>query len=362
MAKVVGAATLESGELLTSTFKQVVIIPDVHGDEAALTRSLWLALKSVEGTNDVIDYPSFVDVVDRAVANSSFLPPILSLARTRSVALVQLGDLVDRGTSSVRCIEVMGTVQRVFGWKLISLYGNHELLNMEGMAGPAIHPLDAAKHRSLANRLAAFSHGRVVHRMLRHSYLAMARLSSGASDIALDDPINPNTLFVHGGIELDWLRSTKLGNTNKIDDINKYFGGRVDRVSDLKELRADSSIFWSRVLSQAPEEEVCGSMIDEILHHFRVARIVIGHNPQMDQLVGTRCDGKIILADVMMSRWMVNPDQAEDDMHGGRPAVILMTMTGGGMLKSIVAYYTDLATGTKNEYTDILITEGSPRY
>ena len=190
-----------------------------------------------------------------------------------------------------------------------------------------------------------------MHTVLRATYLGMARLHSGDREIA--GSTNPNTLFVHGGVDLEWLRDRSL--PGSVLDINRYTRGSVLTKRAMADFVKGESILWTRILATNSEDDVCGALIDEILAHFKVARIIVGHTPQEDYLAKTRCGGKIILTDVMMSRWMTNASHPEDDMTGGRPVAVIMKMNDDGGLQSIVAHYTDLATGTVDTFTDLLI-------
>ena len=357
IAAVLGSSSLPDGDISTSTFKQVVVIPDVHGDDYALTRSLWLAHKRIDGADEVPKFIDFYYILEKAT-HRDFPEKPISRAAPGTVALVQLGDVLDRGPESLKCVKIMWVVERLFGWRVLSLYGNHEIMNMAGtMPLDQIHKTELMG--GLPNRKTLFMRGRIMHNFLMTNYLAMARLSSGSDEdsYVLDSASNPNTLFVHGGIDLSWLSATRLTSSASMVDINNYFARHVSSESHLARLSEERSIFWTRMISQGPEEDVCETLIDEILSHFKVARIIVGHSSQDDMTVKTRCDGKVVLADVKMSRWMTNKDQHRNDASGGRPVAIVMTMTERGSLQSIVAHYTDLATGTVDEHTDILIVE-----
>ena len=91
-------------------------------------------------------------------------------------------------------------------------------------------------------------------------------------------------------------------------------------------------------------ENWCQVELPRILDAFSVERIIVGHIPLADKRVLSTCEGKAILTDVTMSRWME---------RGGQPVAILMEISEMGNLSSMKAYYYDPATDV--EETQIII-------
>ena len=86
-----------------------------------------------------------------------------------------------------------------------------------------------------------------------------------------------------------------------------------------------------------------------------VFRIIVGHTPQADFAAKTRCGGRIVLADVMMSRWMVAEAVDETSSVGGRPVAIVMSLNAPTHeLDAITAHFTELKTGTAKECADLM--------
>ena len=322
-----GASAL--GELDATKYAAVVVIPDVHGDADAAMRSIWIALKQVSGDED-IPYSTVSLALSAATPPISesleLVPPLYAHMATRPIALVQLGDLIDRGPQSRKCINIFGRIKDRIGWDVIQLFGNHEIMNFQG-------------HHQYLNQIewnaaASFLPGGRYYNVLASRSIGIARLGVSGDSAA-------NTLFVHGGLEAVWLREHNLGIS--VSAINKFFGDniRVTGTARIDPFADDGSPVWTRSLQDVSAEQ-CEN-VDRILRVFNVARIVVGHNPQENRQVNTVCGGKVILADVIMSRWMLNRDQLLTDPTNAKPVALIFKLgKKEGSLESIVARYGSL--------------------
>lgn len=324
----------ETGELSATDFSEVIVIPDVHGDSDALLRSLYLGYSKTEGAKRSFNRfdKAFSDYV------LSGIYPNETLSSRRDVALVQLGDLVDRGPDSAYCISIILAVQEMIGWKTVVLYGNHELLNMPGpkLKKTFVSKMDVLGFGSAAARSHSFMPGGYYFERMIGSFVGFARISS--TDQNFSSASNPATLFVHGGINLDWIAKTLSPDEAwTLDDLNEEFTSLVqDETVRNTELGKASSVLWTREFTEKAEKDLCGDKLDRILNYFKVARIIVGHTPQSDNRAKWRCDGRIILADAAMSRWM------NDDEEAAPVAIIISIDPSTYDLQSIVAHYSDL--------------------
>ena len=362
-------SALDMGQLSTNDFATVVIMPDTHGDRDATLRSLWLAVKQVNG--QVLPFPLFVKCFrdwNEDVCRSILVrtPELASMSDGRRVALIQLGDVVGRGPQSLECMDIFTKVERVLGWHMVSLLGNHEIAHIVGNY-ELMHSFE-----KMNGVPAGFQSGTGAWPLadIANRYLLMARLSSPTMGEG-----SASSLFVHGGVEMDWLINQNL-HRKKVADINvivrSYIQavhtaavGDSEPISALDDLLTyDDSPVTTRSLDiggpaydeAEPDQPVeCNhEQIDAILEHFKVARIIVGHNPQADRTVKNACGGKVVLTDVLMSRWMTNPHHNVGDMRGGRPVAVIMQITPEGMMESFTAHYTDLSTGEERESTTLM--------
>ena len=346
------SSPIRQPEMLTSELSHVVVIPDVHGDAPALLRSLWLAVVKVDNNPD-LSYADFSRTF-RAATKKNRRRPRPPLSTTRSVGLVQLGDLVDRGPYSLRCISIMEVAESVLGWRVITLVGNHEIISTLGTNHLFVHPTEVLRAGgSITARNAMFDIGQPLHARMASGMVAMARLSTGAfgGSVPYHHNRSPATLFVHGGINMGWMK--RLALDGDIESVNAAFQTALSRVSTLSLWNNPNSPLWTRDFVDLSESDLCGSVLTRVLDNFKVARIIVGHTPQDDWVVKSRCQGRIILTDVRMSRWMNAYNGNGRTMEGGNPVAVIMGMDAEGFLESIVAHYTDLKTGTDDRETVI---------
>ena len=327
------------GELSSDSFDHVVVIPDVHGDADAFIVSLYGSFGIVEPhSRSRISLDRFRMIFMAAVNDEPLEGVPLSSAAPMSVALVQLGDLVDRGPYSVRCMDIALKIETVIGWSVTILQGNHEIERMLKLDERYIH-------REEQGLVGLEGMQEMVYDRLATVGLAMARFSGSneSSGMRLEDPRNPNTLFVHAGIDLPWLRS--VIDSNDVCEINEKFRQDIWDEAKLQRWNEPESPMWTRhyltIDSDPFGESYCDHTLRGVLKHFGVARIIVGHMPQPDGVI-TRCDGKIIIADITMSAWMKR-------LPGGgygtaTPGAVIMTMdksSDGKALASIIEHHWD---------------------
>ena len=320
-----------SGEIAGCDYDHVVVIPDIHGDVAALRRSLWLAQRKVDPAR-----------VEDLTAFTAVAPPRSSPGAKR-VVLVQLGDLVDRGPASAECVETMALVEKVLGCRIVQLYGNHELMTLLQPQERYVHPDDFERGKGRKAMWRWFQEGPGFD-MVTQNFLGLAVLRSPSGG-------KTDTLFVHGGIDLGWFLGQPWAVTDSVNAMNEGIVRlmRSARTDERMRLYGHKHAFvWTRVFEEAGEADLCGYILKPILKHFKAARIVVGNSPQTAGRARVRCDGKVILADTVISRWMRIEDfksvrkgtHAEDS----NPTAFVITLNDGE-LDSIVEYHTDLRTG-----------------
>ena len=139
--------------------RRVVAVGDVHGDVAAFTRVLTAA--------------QIIDPSTRRWAGGT-------------TTLVQLGDILDRGRQEGECWSLPRSLRQEAGeagGEVITLLGNHEILNVCGQAANYVHP--KAQLAFGPDRTMAFAPG---------GELAL-ELSEWPVCVILD-----RTAYVHGGL------------------------------------------------------------------------------------------------------------------------------------------------------------------
>jgi len=315
-----------------SQFSNIIVIADMHGDAEALLLSIYAGYVKVVRTSSIgedskpVSFAEFSDRFDRVIASNQTHAPKNPLWTQKNVALVQLGDLVDRGKFSLKCLVIMRAVRAVVGFEVFQILGNHEL-------APAIdssflfqryrHPLDDLNWR-LDPKLIQRPDG-VLYKEIIHRFMPMVRLDGGENR-------NISTLFVHAGVPMEFIMDL-IGlpfpeDPNElVRSINKAI--REDLMSPSVSSDAllmtyfdDNTIFTSReYMNTSPNCEA----IEEILRVFRVSRIVVGHiaDARNHKARNVYCNNQpvIVLADIAASRYMYGFDS---DKKFPSPGAVVM--------------------------------------
>eukprot|EP01062_Namystynia_karyoxenos_P046501 TRINITY_DN34875_c0_g1_i1.p1 TRINITY_DN34875_c0_g1~~TRINITY_DN34875_c0_g1_i1.p1 ORF type:complete len:459 (+),score=146.35 TRINITY_DN34875_c0_g1_i1:74-1378(+) len=267
---------------------RVVVIADLHGD-----------------------YLAALAVLHRAGLIARPEPPVEWTGG--AATLVQLGDLCDRGPFSPQLIDLFDITlreqARAAGGKVVTLLGNHELLNVEGLSladdgvwlgvhGVSREEADAFPG-GLAARRTAFSPGGEYGRRLLSRFEGVWQ--------------EGGTLFVHAGVLPDHARLGVSGlrrahrEAQANGDVGKLFGAL--------------NVFEPRDLVTGLRGEPDCAKVKQVLQLLNAARspgepaverIVVGHTPQHSEGAAVlRCRGgggagspQLIAADVAVSRWM----------------------------------------------------------
>ena len=320
----------------------MLILPDIHGDLRVLFRSLWLAARKTNWP-DVLES----ELMD-AFIHGEMMPPAAAEYR---VALVQLGDVVNRGPAGKTCYATLLAVERTLGWKLFLLFGNHELMAFTGSDTQYVHEADYGLFGGRNGRSFEFSPFGNLWQHINFNSLLVARLGLGSTQLS-DVPSDLDTLFVHGGIEMAWFEAhvdSAVNESIDVGDLNKQVRMVMrDPVAAHDLLSAKNSPIWTRKFTENSfSPEWCQTELPRILQVFRVSRIVVGHCPLARKRAIATCNGQVLLTDVTMSRWM---------SRGGQPVAIIMSIEaneeGTPVLDSIVAHY--VGSDIDLEETDIL--------
>lgn len=255
--------------------KRVVVMGDIHGD----LRALIYALMKAKVINKKLDWIG------------------------KDTYLVQMGDQVDRACrapedfqsmkkkvsdedSDVKIINFMDSLDKEAkkqGGRVISLIGNHELMNSMGN-------LDYVSERALKNvggkmaRFKQFRPGGEVAKILSKRP-ALVKIGSW--------------VFVHGGITGDIAKKFSINQIN--NKLSEFFRGEnKDFIhdKDFEKLFLDgNSLLWNREYSD--KNPKCGKL-KTALKHLKAKYLVMGHTPQING-INAKCGGRAWRVDTGMS-------------------------------------------------------------
>jgi len=271
-----------------SDFDHVLVIPDIHGDYEAFVDALFLGYMATSGT---LSRKDFKNTVERN-----------EIIESGRVLLVQLGDLIDRGPFTSACMTLLARVERILGWRVVRLFGNHELMNFHRTAEPYVHPHDDL---NLDKRSLEFSLDGDTWKRMTQSYLIAAAVRGPS--------LGSRWMFVHGGISKKWfskfgpmIQSLRSRGSSRIGALNEFSAHAFKTAAGLSlAFEDEDSPLWTRMYENMSEEKLCNEYLSDILSVFEVDRIMVGHMPQMrERKPKSRCNGRIWLADVGISQWM----------------------------------------------------------
>ena len=312
-------------------YSDLIVIPDIHGDSENFIRCIWIALSEVNKLS--IGIEDLEGLILLAAVRGEY-PEVPLLPSNHRSAMIQMGDIVDRGPDSVLCLRILWVIEKVVGWRVVSLIGNHEVMSSTGIPPEYIHKRDLSEFRSLRKRYEQFSPGRPLWDKLMEKSLIGAKFFSDPSPLK-------NTLFVHAGIDPVFLYER---HHPSILEINKNsltaLSNESEKVLLNEWLSNEKSPVWTRIFGDRAYDEdeesiLCEEILPPILKHMGVSRIVVGHTPQRDHLMKSRCGSRIILTDCAVSRWLY--------MDLGQPGILVLSNGEGDDWAKIQAIHFDVA-------------------
>jgi hypothetical protein len=286
------AKTRASSHAVWTNIDRVIAIGDIHGDYESLAEVLRSA-QLIDGNGNWTG------------------------GKTH---LVQTGDIVDRGPDSRAVMDLLIKLQKQAvqaGGAVHCLLGNHEAMNIYG----DLRYVSPAEYASFATK------GEASRQASYDEFHAPVTEAATVNEI---DPPQSNATHLPGSDERraafseqgeygKWLRSDNA--IIKIDRTlfvhaglgAKYAGWSIDRIND--EVHAELADFtrlhggiatdgegplWYAGLAKGSEKDLT-PLVDRLLQHFEVDRIVIGHT-YANGAVTPRFGGKVILVDVGIPR------------------------------------------------------------
>ena len=244
----------------------------------------------------------------------------------KTSCLVQVGDQIDRcrpkphlpchhpratyndEANDIKIMEIFNSLSiqaKKVGGLVISLLGNHELLNVLGrmdyVSYKGIKEFENYSDPDSPNcvfnngkeaRIHAFQPGHSIGRMLGCTRLPAVIIGTN--------------LFVHAGIIDALADELNLKDYDDLEKINikikRWLLGLLDQdyVENIIKC-SDISMFWSRVLGKIPPgtsltDRTCIDTIGNVLELFKIDSIIIGHTPQSFMCgndINSTCNGKI---------------------------------------------------------------------
>jgi hypothetical protein len=262
--------------------ERVIAIGDIHGDYNLAIKLLKIG-KVIDNNLNWIGGKTFVvqvgDQIDRCRPVNGFMCTIREAT-------------IEDEASDIKILELFTNLHKKaqeHGGAVISLLGNHELLNTVGqlhyVSYKGLHQFDRYKDPFNPNasfrsgedaRKYAFSPGKEYAK-----YLACTRLGS---------VVIGSNLFVHAGIVDGLLDELNINKEADIEIINiaisKWLLGMLKQKYINKIINAsEHSMFWTRILGYLPpdlkpNDKMCQNNLSRVLKLFKINGMIVGHTPQ----------------------------------------------------------------------------------
>lgn len=264
--------------------KRIVVVGDLHGD-------LGVTIKSLKVAGVINDKNEWIG---------------------GDTIIVQVGDQLDRcrpgkykckydiatanDESDIAVLKFMTSIHnkaKKKGGAVISLLGNHELMNVEGhmdyvsftgfkdFGGSVEKETDELGKDILKadmdERIKAFKPGNEMAK-----YMSCTRLSA---------VIIGSTLFAHAGVLPEFIKDLNMENNEDITALNfivsRWLLGKINKnyVEKIVGSSNSNSVFWNRILGNIPsnihnEHKDCAKYVMPVLNTLKVNHMIIGHTPQ----------------------------------------------------------------------------------
>ncbi|XP_062090108.1 shewanella-like protein phosphatase 2 [Humulus lupulus] len=316
---------------------RLIAVGDVHGDFEKTRQSLRLA--------------GLVDESDKWIGGSTMV--------------VQIGDVLDRGDNEIKILYYIEKLKREAarsGGTIISMNGNHEIMNVEGdfrfVTKKGVKEFEnwAEWYRvgnqmktlceNLENPEDPFEGIPMGFRKVRKEYcdgfrarIAALRPSGPISARFLSQNVTVvvvgESVFVHGGLLPEHVAKPGLEEMN--EEVRNWINGwKGKEAPSPSYCRSRDAVVWLRRFSHEAAEMCDCSTLEHVLATIPGAkRMIMGHTIQQTGINGA-CEGRAIRIDVGMSKGCINGQpEVLEIIHGNSEPRIL----GGnsGEYKSVVA-------------------------
>ena len=285
--------------------KKIVVFGDIHGDYA-LTIDLFLKAKLINFIDDKIVWcggSTYVvqvgDQIDRCRPNV-----ILGLTCDNN------NTTYNDEANDIKILELFNYLHLEalkVGGAVISLLGNHELMNVFGIldyVSPA--GINQFNNYKSVDNLVRFKNGKDAR---AYAFRDGNQYGKMLGCTRLPAVIIGSNLFVHAGIIDKLIDEIKLTNVFDLEKINikirKWLIGIIAH-NDVNYVQhiikySSNSMFWTRILGTIPantsmNDKRCYKNVKNALKIFKIGSMIVGHTPQSfksNEDINSTCDGAV---------------------------------------------------------------------
>jgi hypothetical protein len=308
--------------------RRIIVIGDIHGDYKLAVKCFEIA-KVIKIEDNKIRWttdPKYKDTIVVQIGDQ------VDRCRPFDKKCDQPGATVNDEGSDIKILELFSKLDykaRKHGGKVISLLGNHEIMNVTGnlnyVSYEGLEQFNDYKDPDDPNKKFESGKEARAHAFARGNqyakYMACTRLSS---------IIIGNFIFVHAGIVPEFTDKLNIKSRDDLYKINysvrKWLLGKwllnlidtdyVDKIVN----SSPYSMFWDRILGAIPpnvnnKDDECTQHLDPVLDIFNVGHMFVGHTPQPFKFntLSSECDGITATCDNKLWRVDNGASQAFDN-------------------------------------------------
>lgn len=289
------------GEYIPSIMKKVnklFVFGDLHGDLKLLKKMLKLAQVVDDDYNWIGNNAYIVQVGDQI----DRCRPLWNMDCSNQLTTV--GDEGSDIEILKLCNKLHEQAQKV-GGAIISLLGNHELMNVNGNLTYVSYEgrQEFNNYIDPENPDLKFKSGEDAR---KHAFKPGNEIGTLLGCSRYPAVIIGTHLFVHAGIVNELIEQLTLNDKTDIETINIAIRMWLLEKLDKKFIKdiidgSNISMFWTRLLGGIPpnvpfQDVRCVNQIGKVLKLFKVNSIIIGHTPQSfvySESLNHTCDGKV---------------------------------------------------------------------
>jgi hypothetical protein len=313
--------------------EDIIVIGDLHGDYNLTIKVMKIA-KVIDNNNNWIGGNTYVVQVGDQVDNFRPLD-----ANDPNINNSSYSGSLPEDIKVLYFMNELDGKARKYGGAVISLLGNHEIMNVLGHMN-YVSNQDIEKFKDYkdpdtgetfespkAARLHAFKQGNEYAKLLACTRLPAIIIGS--------------YIFVHAGFVNQFMEELNIKNKNDLFKISyilrKWLLGLIntDNVIDIINSKP-YSLFWDRILGAIPpnlnnDDPICVKELDKVLEIFDVKSMIIGHTPQCfanKNGINKTCGGRLWRVDFGGSFGF---DKFDDNISDYRNAQVLRIRGDNGV-------------------------------
>jgi hypothetical protein len=274
--------------------RRIIAMGDIHGDIELAIDCFKLASLIDDDYNWIADPPDTIVVqVGDQIDSCRPTSPYLNDCQQKK------SNVIGSDMAVLEFFDYIGRKAIIYGGSVISLLGNHELMNVEGNFSYVskndytnfdyFDKTTQTQHQGKSGRENVFKPGGIVS-----SKMACTRKSI---------IVIGSTMFAHAGVLpslVERLEYLNLTDKNKLEYLNsvvrKWLLGKITKNKIISTVVDDIKLspFWTRVYgsvglpgnSEQSSDAACKNL-GTVLKIFKIGKLVIGHTPQLPKINGT---------------------------------------------------------------------------